>query len=161
MDGWIKMHRKIENNPIVCKDNDYFRVWHHLLYSATHKSQHVIFDNEKIELLPGQYITGRKQIAEKCNISESKAERILKWFESDHQIEQQKSTKGRLITIVNWNLYQNIEQQSAQRMGDVRTINKQSMFTNNNVRMKEYIDERNNVCARKEVFEYDWLNEED
>ena len=131
-EGWIKMYRKIEDNPIVCKDNDYFRVWHHLLYNASHQSQYVVFNNEKIEIKPGQYITGRKQISEECNISESKTERILKWFENDHQIEQQTSTKGRLITIVNWEKYQNIEQQSGQRVGNTQTIIKQRTVTNKN-----------------------------
>ncbi len=139
-DGWIKMYRKVENNPVVCKDNDYFRVWHHLLYNANHTSQFAIFKNEKIEVLPGQFITGRKIIATACCISETKAERILKWFENDQQIEQQKSNKGRLITIVNWNKYQNYEQQIERPMGDTSTIKKQRVLTIKeckNIRMKE------------------------
>lgn len=130
--GWVKMYRKTENNPIVCKDNDYFRVWHHLLYKANHQTQYVIFNNEKIEIKPGQYITGRKQISEACNVSESKAERILKWFENDQQIEQQTSSKGRLITIINWNKYQQIEQQFGQKVGNVQTIIDQRTLTNKN-----------------------------
>ena len=34
--GFIALHRKILDNPIVCRDNDYFRVWLHLLLNATH-----------------------------------------------------------------------------------------------------------------------------
>ena len=138
--GWVKMYRKTENNPIVCKDNDYFRVWHHLLYNATHQAQYVIFNKEKIEIKPGQYITGRKQIAEACNVSESKTERILKWFENEQQSEQQTSAKGRLITIVNWENYQQTEQQFGQKMNKFRTSDEQVADTNKNVK-----NVRNNI----------------
>ena len=134
MDGWIKMYRKIEDNPVVCKDNDYYRVWHHLLYNATHQERVVIFNNQKMTIYPGQYITGRKLIADKCNVSESKVERILKWFENDQQIEQQKTSKGRLITILKWELYQNTEQQNEQIVGNTRAILEQRTITNKNVK---------------------------
>lgn len=152
MDGWIKMYRKIEDNPVVCKDNDYYRVWHHLLYNATHQERVVIFNNQKKTIHPGQYITGRKLIADKCNVSESKVERILKWFENDQQIEQQTTTKGRLITILNWGLYQNTEQQNEQIVGNTQTILKQRMITNKNE--KNVKNERNNISIAQ--FEEFW-----
>lgn len=134
MDGWIKMYRKIEDNPVVCKDNDYYRVWHHLLYNATHQERVVIFNNQKMTIYPGQYITGRKFISDKCNVSESKVERILKWFETEQQIEQQKTSKGRLITILKWELYQNTEQRNEQIVNSTRTTDEQEMNTNKNVK---------------------------
>lgn len=132
MEGWICLHRKILENPIICKDNDYFVVWCYLLLSATHEKLTVIFKGKKIILKAGQLITGRKSIAEKFNISESKVQRILKNFEIEQQIEQQTSSKKRLITILNWDKYQNIEQQIEQRVNNKRTTNEQQMNTNNN-----------------------------
>ena len=155
MDGWIKMYRKIEDNPVVCKDNDYYRVWHHLLYNATHQERVVIFNNQKMTIYPGQYITGRKLIAGKCNVSESKVERILKWFETDHQIEQQKTNKGRLITILKWGLYQNIEQQNEQIVGNTRAILEQKTITNKNV--KNVKNERNNNSSSN-IYDFVELN---
>lgn len=144
-DGWIKMYRKTEENPIVCKDNDYFRLWHHLLYNANHSSQPIIFNNKKIMLKPGQYITGRKKIAEKCNITESKVERILKWFETDHQIEQQTCSQGRLITVLNWEMYQTFEQQTARQLTDIQTLKQQLTIANKNDKnVKNDKNERNN-----------------
>ena len=43
MEGWIKMHRKILDNPIICKDSDYLSVWIYLLLNATHKEIPAIF----------------------------------------------------------------------------------------------------------------------
>lgn len=56
------------------------------------------------------------------------------------QIEQQTSTKNRLITIINWNEYQQSEQQIEQQVNSNRTTSEQQVNTNkndNNVIMKE------------------------
>lgn len=103
---FVKIKRKTLENPVVCKDSDYFSVWMYLLLTATHKEIKKTFKGEIIVLQPGQLITGRKKISTLFNISESKIERILKRFEIEQQIEQQTSTKNRLITVLNWNLHQ-------------------------------------------------------
>ena len=123
MEGWIKLHRKMLDNPIVCKDSDYLSVWIYLLLNATHKNYDVMFNGERKTLIPGQLITGRKIIAEKLNIKESKVERILKLFKSEQQIEQQTTTRNRLITILRWNDYQQSEQQNEQQVNNKRTTN--------------------------------------
>lgn len=131
--GYIKIYRKILDNPIVCKDADYFSVWMYLLLNATHKGYDVIFKNERIKLQPGQLITGRKKIAEFLKVEENKVQRILKKLEDEHQIEQQTGNQNRLISIVNWNEYQSNEQPNEQQMNNERTTNEQRMNTNNNV----------------------------
>ena len=119
--GYVKLYRKLLDNPIICKDSDYFAVWIYLLLKATHKSIDSIFKNERIVLMPGQLITGRKKIAQKLKIDENKVQRILKSFENQHQIEQTTSTKNRLITIVNWGQYQEEQLQFEQQMNNERT----------------------------------------
>jgi len=137
MSGWIKIHRDILDNPIVCKDKDYFTVWIYLLLKATHKEIDMLFNKEKIVLCPGQLITGRKKIADKFNISESKVQRILKTFKIEQQIEQQTTNSNRLISILNWEQYQNSEQQTEQPVNNERTTSEQRVNTNKNVRSKE------------------------
>ena len=136
MDGYIKLHRKILENPIVCKDADYFSVWIYLLVNATHKEYQAIFKGEKITLKPGQLITGRCSIAKQFSISESKTKRILIAFENDQQINRQRSNQNSLITILNWDSYQ----QSDQPVTSQRPASDQPVTTNKNVkneRMKE------------------------
>lgn len=132
MEGWISTYRKILENPIVCKDSDYFAVWMYLLLNATHKESPAIFNKKKIILKKGQLITGRKTIAEKFDISESKVQRILKTFEIEQQIEQQTCSRNRLISIINWNEYQQSEQQIEQPVNNERTTSEQPVNTNNN-----------------------------
>ena len=104
----------------------------YLLLNATHKESPAIFNKKKIILKKGQLITGRKAIAEKFDISESKVQRILKTFEIEQQIEQQTCSQNRLISIINWNEYQQNEQQVEQQVNSERTTNEQQMNTNNN-----------------------------
>lgn len=148
--GWICVHRKIEDNPIICKDNDYFRVWHYLLYNATHKEIEAIFGKDKIILKPGQLITGRDKIAEKCKVSSSKVVRILKTFKIEHQIEQQTCSKGSLITLVNWDKYQKSEQQIEQRVNSEWTASEQQVNTNNNVTSKQVYTTTTTIHAKSE-----------
>lgn len=123
MEGWIKLHRKMLDNPIVCKDSDYLAVWIYLLLNATHTDHDVIFQGERLTLKAGQLITGRKSIASFFSINEYKVQRILKVLENEHQIAQQTTNQNRLITILNWEEYQNIAQQNAQRMHNKCTTN--------------------------------------
>lgn len=144
MDGWIKLHRKTMDNPIVCKDADHLAVWIYLLTNATHKEYPAVFAGEKIMLQPGQLITGRQTIGEKFNIHESKVQRILKKFENEHQIEQRTSNHKRLISILSWADYQSSEQPDEHQMNNQRTTDEQPVNTNKNVK-----NVKNNKNERK------------
>ena len=125
MEGWIKIHRKMLDNPIICKDSDYLAVWIYLLLNATHKEIPALFKKEKIVL------TGRKAISKQLKISESKIYRIINDFKSEQQLEQQTSNKNSLITILNWNKYQESEQQNEQQMNNKRTTSEHKQECNN------------------------------
>ncbi len=142
MEGWIKVHRKILDNPVACKDADHLAIWMYLLLSATHANYDGMFKGKRITLNPGQLITGRKVISAVLKVDEYKVQRVLKNFENEHQIAQQASNQNRLITILNWNEYQNIEQQDAQRLHNDCTTDAQRVHTNKNERIKECKNER-------------------
>lgn len=79
--GWIKFHRKLLDNPVVTKDGDYLALWAYILLRACHKPQDVYFGKDRITLKPGQFTTGREEIAAKLKIDDSKIDRMLKRFE--------------------------------------------------------------------------------
>ena len=133
-EGWIKLHRKMLDNPLVCKDGDYLAVWVYLLLNATHKNYPALFKGKKIELKAGQLLTGRKSISNTLSINEAKIQRILKTFENEQQIEQQTSNKNSLITILNWDRYQQNEQQNETQMNNKWTTTEQQVNTNKNVK---------------------------
>lgn len=131
IDGWISLHRKLLDNPVVCKDNDHLAVWVYLLLNATHSGYDIMFEGTRVTLKPGQLVTGRKSISSKLKVSESKVQRILKTFEIEQQIEQQTTPRNRLISILNWSSYQQSEQQFEQQLNNKRTTTEQQVNTNN------------------------------
>jgi len=126
MDGWIKLHRKISEKPYYAKDSEKVHLWLHLLLKANHKPKTEMLGGKPIICNPGQFTTGRKQLSNETGIDENKVERALNFFEKiEGQIEQRKTNTNRLISIVNWGLYQIDEQQ----MNNKRTTDEQRMNT--------------------------------
>lgn len=139
--GWIKLYRQVLDNPVVCKDSDYFAVWCYLLLNAAHQPKAVLFNGKSMDLLPGQLLTSRVKISEKFNIPASKVQRILKTLENEHQIEQQTGNKNRLITVLGWHRYQESEQQNEQQVNINCTPTEHQVNTKQEV--KEYKNDNN------------------
>ena len=104
--GWIKLHRKLLENPIMRKPS-YLALWVVLLLKANHEDNRVIWNGKDTLIKAGSFITGRKTLNKETGIAESTIEDILKYLETQHQIRQQKNNKYRIITILKWNDYQN------------------------------------------------------
>ena len=97
--------------------SNYLALWIILLLKTNHKEKKMIWNNSFIVIKEGQFITGRNELASQSGIPPTTVERILKYLESGHQIEQQKNNKYRLITIVNWKEHQSL---------DIKTDNKRT-----------------------------------
>ena len=126
MSGWIKLHRKFMEKGFYCKDSEKVHLWIHLLLKANHSGREEMLGGKPVFCAPGQFTTGRRQLSQETGISESKIERILKNFEEiEQQIEQQKTSTNRLISVSNWEEYQQAEQQTEQRVNNDRTTSEQ------------------------------------
>jgi DNA-binding transcriptional MocR family regulator len=140
---WVKLYEKIEDSSIY-KDSELVHLWVHLIIKASKFGNTFPWNDGEIKLRPGQLITGRKKLHNQTGISESKIQRALKRFEKCHMIEQQTTNKYRLITIVNWHMYQTSEQQ----MDSNRTGNEQ--VTNNERTSNEHNQE--SIESKKEEY---------
>lgn len=106
MSGWIKIHRKLLKKDYA-KDPKKLAFWILLLLKANHAPKKERFAGKDIICMPGQFTTGRRQLADEAGISESLTNRLLSYFEkTEQQIEQRTSSTNRLISIVNWKEYQ-------------------------------------------------------
>lgn len=108
----------------------YALLWVVLLLKATHREEKFMHDGGVIIIKAGQLLTGRDALARDSGISPSTVERILKYLENEHQIEQQKTTKYRVITILNWDAYQKEDSEADNKW----TTNGQQMDTFKNVK---------------------------
>lgn len=118
------------DNPIIMKDAEHLAVWMYLLLNATHAEYPALFKGQKIMLQPGQLITGRKSIAEALSVNESKVRRIMDVFESDQQIDRQRSNKNTLVTLKNWDRYQIFDLLNDQQSTNNRPTTDQQLTTN-------------------------------
>lgn len=110
MQGWIKLHRKIQQSAIW-SDSCAVHLWIHLLLKANHDDGEVFMNSNVIKVKRGQLLTGRKKLSAETGINESKIQRLLKTFEKCHMIEQQTNSVNRLISILNYDSHQVGEQQ--------------------------------------------------
>lgn len=111
MQGWIKLHRKIQEKGYYTR-SQYVHLWIHLLLSVNHKEKEIMWNKNIIIIKAGQFVTGRKKLSEETGIPERTIEDILTLFEKEQQIQQQKTTKFRLITVINWDNHQALQQQA-------------------------------------------------
>lgn len=133
--GFVKIHRKMLDNPVVCKDSDYFAVWGYLLLKATHKEINVENCGETKTLKAGQLITGCQAIGTQFNVNQKKVQRILERFESERMIDQiTYPRKGRIITILNWSDYQGGVQINDRIMSECCPNDVQIVSNNKNVK---------------------------
>lgn len=128
LSGWLKLHRALSDHPIA-SDPQSLSVWLHLLMMANHVETKRQINGRIVTIAPGQLITSRKSLSAKTGVQESKVERVLKMLESEQQIEQQGTSKYRVISIANWALYQGADQHSEQQVNSTRTTDEQQMNT--------------------------------
>ena len=147
MNGWIKLHRQILENPVVMKDSDHLSLWTYILLNATHSEYDVIFEGKRKTLIPGEFTTGRNKISKDLSISSSKVQRILKCFESEQQIEQVTDMKCRLIRVLKWNEYQGSEQVNEQLVNKYRTSSEQVVNTKQEGKKKKNAKNEKNIVA--------------
>lgn len=130
MEGWISLHRKLLNASWFSK-SDYVHLWIYLLLKANYQDKEIFVGNEKVLIKRGQLLTSRNKLAGVVHVNENKIYRILKCFENEHQIAQHKTHKYTVITILNYDAYQKVEQDIEQQMNSKRTADEQQMNTNN------------------------------
>lgn len=141
MNGWIKLHRELIDKPIWQNSTLEQRIiLITLLCMANHKQKKWEFNGELYEIQAGQFITSLPGIVEKCaskEITVQKVRTALDRFEKLGFLTGKSTNKNRLITIVNWNIYQGFEDEHNKRDNSQVTDNQQAdnrqLTANNNV----------------------------
>ena len=111
MEGWISLHRKILENPILNRSRIYsnFEAWIWLLLKANHKDNKFILGSEVLEVKKGQMITSQKKLCRQFKWGSTKLRTFLKLLQSDKMIELKPSSKATQITICNYDTYQDYQ----------------------------------------------------
>lgn len=148
--GYIKLNRSIQE-WYGNTDPYRFSLWVHLLLLANHSDKKWLFKGKPYKVKRGQFITSRISLAGQTGISQSRVERLLNEFEKQEQIEQQKTNRNRLISIFNYNTYQQVEQPTIQQADNKRTTSGQQKDTNNNVKNVKNVKKEPSLSLYPEV----------
>ena len=104
MSGWIKLHRKINDNPILKKGNVYsnFEAFIWLLLKANYDDAKVVIGSTIYKLKKGEMITSLKKLQKQFGWGNSRLKTFLKLLKDDEMINYKSNTQLTLITISNY-----------------------------------------------------------
>lgn len=133
--GWIKDFRKSVGS-LPWSSGDLFKLWHLCLYKASFDDRDITFNGMTVSLNRGQFVTGRTAMRDKMNEGVKPAQQVnssfvwrgLKKFEKAGMLNISSNPKYSVITIVNWDKYQ----ESEQLPNSYRTATEQQTDTNKN-----------------------------
>ncbi|MFC6117318.1 DnaD domain-containing protein [Macrococcoides bohemicum] len=154
MAGWIKVHRQLMDSPIF--DNEkLFKVFMYCLMKASHKEHKQLVGKQVVILKPGQFVFGRKKASAEANMSASTLWSYMLTLKNLDTIDIKSNNKFSVVTIVNWGLYQQEEENhdskrnnkrttDEQQTNNKRTTDEQQMDTNKNVKNVKNVENDNN-----------------
>ena len=122
MDGWLKLYRSILDSAVF-QDAEILKVWIWLLCNVAFEQHDTVCYGKVIHLKPGQIATGRKRIAQCTDLNENKVYRALTVLKSLGNIEIKATNKYSIITVVNWDKYQdeNVKRTSSEQQNNSKT----------------------------------------
>jgi len=142
-DGSILLHRRLLESYIFSNEVD-LKIWIWLLLKARHKSGFAELNSGKgkrtIRLKRGQLIFGRNKAQETLGIAGSTIVRHLEKMKAEKMILIEVDTQYSIITICNYDSYQQSGTKSEQPTDNQRTTNGQATDTNNNVNKENNVN---------------------
>lgn len=103
--GFIKLDRSIFEHWIF-QDAEKFKAFVDLIQLARWKEEKLLIGNELITVPRGSYYTSELKLAERWGWSRNKTRDYLKLLETEHMISKKGTTKGTMLTVENYGVYQ-------------------------------------------------------
>ena len=136
--GWIKLHRKINENIFLSKDVNAYYVFVRLLTMANSK---------------GEWAGGRHQLGEILNLNPNTLYKVLKRLKREHLVNIKSNSRYSTISICKWNNYQGngnsqsnstvtARQQHGNTLIRIENKNKEKPATKNSAGFQKYQAER-------------------
>lgn len=136
--GWVKLHRKILDNPIF-KNDKLFRVFMYLLLKASHTERDQLIGDSIVHLKVGQWATGRKAISRDTGLTEQNVRTAISKLEKLGILTIKVTVKYSVFSIANWHNHQ----QDNQQVTNKQPASNQQVTTNNNVKNEK--NDKNNL----------------
>ena len=116
-DGWVCLHRRIVRSQVWLNPG-LLKIWLWCLTRASYKERWVPVQtgwrNTEVHLQPGQFIFGRKKAAERLNMRPSTVRYRMQKLKDMGNVDIRPESHWSIITINNWEIYQNIYAKNGQ-----------------------------------------------
>lgn len=116
--SWIRLHRKIMDDPLYFAEPfTKMQAWIDLLLLANFADRVTFIRGNRVTIKRGQLAYSREWFSGRWRWSRGRVERFLLMLENDRKIVQQKSRLISIVTIVNYDFYQNSEKTERETNG--------------------------------------------
>lgn len=125
--GYVKIHRKIWDNPIFCSGERFDRrsAWIYLIMHANHVEKSFMANGRIRHVQRGQLFTSIRYLAQLWKWDKTTVSRFLSDIETEKMITLNRTQNGTLITLVNFNKYQGFSdpaQKNADTESDTESV---------------------------------------
>jgi hypothetical protein len=132
--GYVKLWRKSIDAGWL-SNHKLWAFWCWCLMKASHKEYELIVGCQKVHLMPGDLIFGRKKVSKELKLSEQTIRTFLDFLKTSQNITIRTTNKFSVISIVNWRTYQEEENEINQQINQPLTSNQPA--TNHKQECKE------------------------
>jgi len=154
--GYIKLWRKSLDSGLL-KNSNLWAFWCWCLLKASHKEMKIMVGYQEINLLPGEFIFGRKKAARELKMSERTVRTCLKTLENIENVTTKATNKFTMVSVINWGSYQSDNNTTAQQIDQQVTNNRptsdQQVTTNKND--KNVKNDKNSYIYKCDFFSID------
>ncbi len=150
MTGYIKLYRKLLDNPVFQNAN-LLKTFVWCLLKASHKTHQMSVGHQMVELQPGQFIFGRHKASVELGLKPSTLNDHMKTLKTRQIIDIKPNNKYSLITVLNWGFYQSSEDEPDSKT-DTKSDNKptQTRMVMNDLKYTEHFESLWALYPRKE-----------
>lgn len=117
MTGFIALHREAKEHPLFVGDAARFGAWFWMVATACWKPTRFSIGGTTITLDRGQLCVSRAQLAKAWGWSPSAVERFLTRLQTEQMIERETGQGRSIVTICNYEKYQDISSDTGQATG--------------------------------------------
>ena len=110
--GWIKIHRKILDCSIWNSREPFDKrsAWIDILLSASHKDLNLMIGGINEKIPRGSFMFSIEKLCDRWGWSRNRVKRFLALLEREQMIETKRTNKGTLISVLNYNAFQSVEE---------------------------------------------------
>ncbi|MDA1053001.1 MAG: hypothetical protein O3C40_21315 [Planctomycetota bacterium] len=133
--GFVLLYRKLLDSPVFANEG-LLKVWIWCLLRASYTRRYWSVPTGRgqttVEILPGQFIFGRKTAADELGMKASTVHDRMRRLEQLGCIRMKPNSHYTIVTVVNWGLYQGAGVEPQQATDNEATSIRQPSDTNNN-----------------------------